>query len=74
VSKDEPSKDEERKLVRKRQEVIGHALQKLYDSVLDEPIPSDLLDLMSKIDEKAKDSEQGQPGGDLTKQDPSDSA
>ena len=35
---------------RVRQQAIGHELRRLYDSVVQEPIPDEFLELLSKID------------------------
>jgi len=40
---------------RARQRAIGRELRRMYDEVVQEPVPDDFLDLLKKIDEsKAK--------------------
>lgn len=36
---------------RARQRAIGRELRRMYDDVVQEPIPDDFLDLLKKIDE-----------------------
>jgi len=50
-----PATNEERQAIRARQEMLGRALQKAYEKVLEEPIPTDFLDLLEQIDAKARE-------------------
>ena len=48
-------KDREKAIaVRARQRVLGRELRRMYDEVVQEPVPPDFLTLLGKIDE-AKD-------------------
>jgi hypothetical protein len=40
--------------VRARQRAIGRELRRMYDDVVQEPVPDDFLDLLHKIDEAAE--------------------
>jgi hypothetical protein len=50
VKKEEPDRD---KMIaaRARQRAIGRELRRIYDDVVQEPVPDDFLDLLKKIDE-----------------------
>jgi hypothetical protein len=37
--------------VRERQRAIGRELRRMYDEVVQEPVPEDFLELLKKIDE-----------------------
>ena len=37
--------------IRARQRAIGRELRRMYDGVVNEPVPDDLLDLLRKIDD-----------------------
>jgi hypothetical protein len=37
-----------------RQRLIGKELRRWYDSIVKEPVPDDLLDLLRKIDNRSK--------------------
>ena len=43
---------------RARQQAIGHELRRLFDSVVQEPVPTDFLDLLRKIEASDKDPTQ----------------
>ncbi len=43
--------------VRARQRAIGRELRRMFDGVVNEPVPNDFMDLLRKIDES------GAPGG-----------
>jgi hypothetical protein len=47
-----PLSGEERAKVR---ETLGEGLRKFYDSVLDEPIPADWLNIVGPADEKKRE-------------------
>lgn len=42
---------DETRTVRARQRAIGRELRRFYDSVVEEAVPEDFLDLLHKIDE-----------------------
>jgi Anti-sigma factor NepR len=50
VKKEEPDR-EKRIALRARQRAIGRELRRMYDEVVQEPVPGDFLDLLRKIDE-----------------------
>lgn len=50
-----PTTHEERQAIRARQQMLGRALQKAYEKVLEEPIPADFMQLLEQIDEKGKE-------------------
>ena len=39
--------------VRARQRAIGRELRRMYDEIVQEPVPDDFMDLLRKIDESA---------------------
>lgn len=43
-------------VAKSRQKAIGRALQRMYDDVVQEPVPDDFTDLLRQIDESAKRS------------------
>lgn len=54
----EDSNDRDKaRAVRARQRAIGRELRRMYDGVVNEPVPDDFMDLLRKIDES------GEPGG-----------
>jgi hypothetical protein len=50
VKKEEPDR-EKMIAARARQRAIGRELRRLYEDVVQEPVPDDFLDLLKKIDE-----------------------
>jgi hypothetical protein len=50
VKKEEPDRE---KIIaaRARQRAIGRELRRMFDDVVQEPVPDDFLDLLKKIDE-----------------------
>jgi len=50
VKREEPDR-EQTIAARARQRAIGRELRRMYDEVVQEPIPEDFLDLLKKIDE-----------------------
>jgi hypothetical protein len=50
VKKEEPDR-ENMIAVRARQRAIGRELRRMYDEVVQEPIPDDFVELLKKIDE-----------------------
>jgi hypothetical protein len=53
VKKDEPDR-EKTVAARARQRAIGRELRRMFDEVVQEPVPDDFIDLLKKIDEKGK--------------------
>ena len=49
VKKDEPDR-EQTIAARARQRAIGRELRRMYDEVVQEPVPGDFLDLLKQID------------------------
>ena len=49
VKKEQPDK-EKAVAARARQRAIGRELRRMYDDVVQEPVPDDFLDLLRKID------------------------
>lgn len=49
VKKEQPDK-EKTVAVRARQRAIGRELRRMYDDVVQEPVPDDFLELLRKID------------------------
>lgn len=50
LSKDKNSNHEKSRAVRARQQVIGRELRRLYDSVVQEPVPDEFMELLRKMD------------------------
>ncbi len=50
LSKEKTSKLEQTRAIRARQEAIGRELRRMYDSVIQEPIPDDFLELLKQMD------------------------
>jgi hypothetical protein len=51
VKKEQPDR-EKTIAARARQRAIGRELRRMYDEVVQEPVPEDFLELLKKIDEK----------------------
>jgi len=51
VKKEQPDRDKTI-AARARQRAIGRELRRMYDEVVQEPVPEDFLELLKKIDEK----------------------
>jgi hypothetical protein len=51
VKKEQPDR-EKTIAARARQRAIGRELRRMYDEVVQEPVPDDFLELLKKIDEK----------------------
>jgi Anti-sigma factor NepR len=49
VKKEEPDR-EQTVAARARQRAIGRELRRMYDEIVQEPVPDDFLDLLKKID------------------------
>lgn len=41
--------------LRERQSVIGHELRRMFEEVVNEPVPSEMLDLLRQIEQKEAD-------------------
>ncbi|HEX4862116.1 MAG TPA: NepR family anti-sigma factor [Rhizomicrobium sp.] len=54
MSKDEETGGKSR-AVRARQRAIGRELRRMYDGVVNEPVPDEFLDLLRRIDEADAD-------------------
>ena len=54
VLKGEAVEPEDAADAQSRQRVIGKELRRWYDSIVKEPVPDDLLDLLQKIDNRSK--------------------
>jgi hypothetical protein len=50
VKKEQPDR-EKMIAARARQRALGRELRRMYDEVVQEPVPNDFLDLLKKIDE-----------------------
>jgi hypothetical protein len=57
LSTDDNSDRDKARAVRARQRAIGRELRRMYDGIVNEPVPDDFLDLLRRIDES------GEPGG-----------
>jgi hypothetical protein len=49
--KDEPVDREKVAAARSRQKAIGRTLQRMFDEVVQEPVPDDFTDILKQIDE-----------------------
>ena len=58
VKKEEPDR-EKTIAARARQRAIGRELRRLYDEIVQEPIPDDFVDLLKQIDAAALKKEGG---------------
>jgi hypothetical protein len=54
VSKEKNPNPKKIRSARARQQAIGHELRRLFDSVVQEPVPNDFLDLLRKIEAAEK--------------------
>jgi hypothetical protein len=61
LSKDQDQDRDKARAVRARQRAIGRELRRIYDGVVNEPIPEEFLDLLKKIDEPGDAG--GKPSG-----------
>lgn len=55
VSKEKNPNPKKVRSARARQQAIGHELRRLFDSVVQEPVPDDFLELLKKIDASERD-------------------
>ncbi len=53
MSKDKTPIADKARYARLRREVIGQGLRRLYDGVVQEPVPDEFMELLKKIDESA---------------------
>jgi hypothetical protein len=51
LTKDDEKDHDKTRAVRARQRVIGRELRRIYDGVVNEPVPDEFLDLLRQIDE-----------------------
>jgi hypothetical protein len=51
LSTDDNTDRDKARAVRARQRAIGRELRRMYDGVVNEPVPDDFLDLLRRIDE-----------------------
>ena len=59
LSTDDNTDCDKARAVRARQRAIGRELRRMYDGVVNEPVPDDFMDLLRRIDETG---ETGGPG------------
>ena len=59
MSKEEEGTGGKSRAVRARQRAIGRELRRMYDGVVNEPVPDEFLDLLRRIDEA--DAEKKKP-------------
>ena len=55
LSKDETPDSGKSRAVRARQRAIGRELRRMYDGVVNEPVPDDFMDLLRKMDDVPDD-------------------
>lgn len=51
LSKDDTPDNGKSRAVRARQRAIGRELRRMYDGVVNEPVPDEFMDLLRKMDE-----------------------
>ncbi|HWA90959.1 MAG TPA: NepR family anti-sigma factor [Rhizomicrobium sp.] len=51
MSKDETPDGGKARAIRARQRAIGRELRRMYDGVVNEPVPDDFMDLLRKMDD-----------------------
>ena len=51
LSKDDSENGNKSRAIRARQRAIGRELRRMYDGVVSEPVPDELLDLLRRMDE-----------------------
>jgi len=52
VSNEQKSDRDKHRIIRARQRAIGRELRRIYDNVVEEPVPDDFLKLLQKLDER----------------------
>lgn len=55
VAREHKTDREKNRAIRTRQRALGRELRRMYDEVVKEPVPSELLDLLQKIDDSGED-------------------
>ncbi len=55
LSKDEEEQGGKSRAVRARQRAIGRELRRMYDGVVNEPVPDEFMDLLRRIDDADAD-------------------
>jgi urease accessory protein UreF len=61
VSENQKDAREENRKIRARQRAIGRELRRVFDDVVEEPVPDEFLSLLKKIDERAKNERSDHP-------------
>jgi len=61
VSKEKNPNTKKIRSARARQQATVHELRRLFDSVVQEPVPNDFLDLLRKIEASEKDPTRDDP-------------
>jgi len=51
MSKDDNPENGKSRAVRARQRAIGRELRRMYDGVVNEPVPDEFMDLLRRMDE-----------------------
>jgi hypothetical protein len=59
LSEEKIAKLERTRSARARQQAIGRELRRIYDKVIQEPIPDEFLELLKKMDIEDKDPTSG---------------
>jgi hypothetical protein len=59
LSEEKMAKLERTRSARARQQAIGRELRRIYDSVIQEPVPDEFLELIKKIEIQDKDPAAG---------------
>ena len=54
MTEEENPEREKSRAIRTRQRAIGRELRRMFDEVVQEPVPRDFLDLLHKIDESGE--------------------
>jgi hypothetical protein len=54
LSTDDNNDRDRARAVRARQRAIGRELRRVYDGVVNEPVPDDFMDLLRRIDESGE--------------------
>jgi anti-sigma factor NepR-like protein len=54
VAKERKTDREKNRAIRTRQRAIGRELRRMFDDVVKEPVPNELLDLLKLIDEQGE--------------------
>jgi len=54
VAREHKTDREKNRAIRTRQRALGRELRRMFDDVVKEPVPSELLDLLQKIDDSGE--------------------